>query len=274
MIKRTLLQCIFVFFIFLMFFQGNILSQNHHGMKFLFKIHSTAFNTIKMKSIFTSVSKDELLGKFEPSSHKSFISIDAKYTSKKNIYLRKECYDAFIKMHNAAKKDNINLIIVSATRNFSSQKYIWESKWNGNRYVEGKNLSKSITDPVKRAKKILEYSSMPGTSRHHWGTDIDINSVSNNYFETKEGSEVYQWLRTNAHQYGFCQPYTQKGAERPSGYEEEPWHWTYTPLSKPYLEAYINQVEYDDIKGFDGWATAEKIDVVKFYVLGIHSSCK
>ena len=31
---------------------------------------------------------------------------------------------------------------------------------------------------------------MPGTSRHHWGTDIDFNSVDPAYFKTATGIKV------------------------------------------------------------------------------------
>ncbi len=76
---------------------------------------------------------------------------------------------------------------------------------------------------------ILLYSSMPGTSRHHWGTDFDINELKNSYYDKGDGKIVYTWLKQHAHKYGFCQPYT-KG--RKKGYEEEKWHWSYIPVAR------------------------------------------
>ena len=81
-----------------------------------------------------------------------------------------------------------------------------------------------VPEPVERARMILTYSSMPGTSRHHWGTDMDLNKDNNGYFATGEGLKVYEWLQAHAHEYGFCQPYTPKGPNRPEGYNEEKWH--------------------------------------------------
>ena len=49
---------------------------------------------------------------------------------------------------------------------------------------------------------------MPSTSRHHWGTDIDLNSLNNSYFSSGKGLKEYDWLTTNANHYGFYQVYT------------------------------------------------------------------
>lgn len=64
------------------------------------------------------------MGQFDPKSHPDFIRIEPQFTSKQNSYLRKECYEAFKRMHAAAAADGVNLLIVSATRNFQYQKGI------------------------------------------------------------------------------------------------------------------------------------------------------
>ncbi|MEO1715087.1 MAG: M15 family metallopeptidase, partial [Bacteroidota bacterium] len=128
------------------------------------------------------LNKAFITGNFNPATHPDFVRIEAKLTDKKEAYMHKEAYEAFLKMYAAAKKDGVDLLIRSATRNFNYQKGIWEAKWNGTRKVGGEDLSKTIPDPKARALKILEFSSMPGTSRHHWGTDIDFNSFENSYF--------------------------------------------------------------------------------------------
>jgi LAS superfamily LD-carboxypeptidase LdcB len=140
--------------------------------------------------------------------------------------------------------------------------------------VEGKNLSASVADPAERARIILKYSSMPGTSRHHWGTDVDLNSIDPKYFETANGKKIYEWLSAHASEYGFCQPYNAKGNKRPAGYEEEKWHWSYMPLAKQCLNAYKAKVTYADFKGFLGYETAEKLKVIENYVMGINPDCK
>jgi len=216
--------------------------------------------------------KDYLLGRFNPAQHPKFRRIDAKYTTIAEGYLRREALDAFVSMHRDAKKDGITLKIVSATRNFNAQKGIWEAKWLGSRKVEGIDLT-TVQDPVERASIILKYSSMPGTSRHHWGTDLDINSVDPEYFKTSKGIREYKWLAANAHKYGFCQTYTPKDSLRPTGYEEEPWHWSYTPVSSTLLKRYLASITYNDIKGFKGDQTAEPLNVIRDYVKGINRNC-
>jgi LAS superfamily LD-carboxypeptidase LdcB len=229
---------------------------------------------VKEKKQIQNYSTEHLLGKFNQKTDTSFAVIPMKYCSREGMYLRKETIAAFIKMFDAAKKEGVNLKIISATRNFNEQKSIWEAKWNGSRLVNGKNLSQTIKDPVERAKTILRYSSMPGTSRHHWGTDMDLNSLENAYFTTAEGKKVYEWLKKNAAQFGFCQPYSVKNETRPNGYEEEKWHWSYTPLSAEILKQYSQKINPENITGFTGSETAAKLNIIEHYVKGINPECR
>jgi LAS superfamily LD-carboxypeptidase LdcB len=217
----------------------------------------------------STVDKNYLLGRFDPSTDSRFIQLNSSYAqgSALNGFLRKEAFEAFKKMYEAAKKEGISLVIISATRNFDSQKKIWENKWNGKTKVEGKDLT-TISDLKKRARLILLYSSMPGSSRHHWGTDMDLNSLDNNYFLKGDGLKIYQWLTTHAGEYGFCQPYSSKANGR-TGYEEEKWHWSYLPLSKIFLEEYKKQISYTDINGFEGSKQAPSLKIINDYVDGV-----
>lgn len=219
-----------------------------------------------------SADKDYLLGKFDPATHVRFVKLQDEHTrgSARGAYLRKETYEAFIKMSKAAREEGIELVIISATRNFEAQKRIWENKWNGKVPVEGKDLT-TVKDPNERARLILLYSSMPATSRHHWGTDMDLNSLENSFFESGDGLKTYQWLTTHAAEYGFCQPYTSKINGR-TGYEEEKWHWSYLPLSGEFLKLYKTKIKYTDIKGFTGSEVAKPLQVISRYVDGV--ACK
>ncbi len=221
-----------------------------------------------------SFSLDYIIGKFDPTKHPDFIVIEKKYASREGMYMRKDAYDAFLKMKNAAKEDGIDLKILSAARPFDHQKSIWEAKWNGTRKVDGQDLSKTLPDAEKRAYKILTYSSMPGTSRHHWGTDIDLNSLEPDFFKKGKGREIYEWLSTNAGNYGYCQPYSPKGNIRPDGYNEEKWHWSYMPVSENLTQLAKEKLTNEMISGFQGAEAATKIDVVSKYVLGINHECK
>lgn len=220
------------------------------------------------------LSQDALLGRISPAQDTGFTRIAAQYTNKEEIYLRKQAYQDFVQMARAASEEGIELQIISATRNFAAQKSIWEAKWNGQRKVDGMNLSQAMPDPEKRALKILEYSSMPGTSRHHWGTDMDLNALNNRYFASGEGKKIYDWLLAHAHEYGFCQVYTEKGEDRPYGYNEEKWHWSYMPLASQFLRQYNEKISYNDLGGFEGEGVAEEIGAIKKYVNGIAPRCK
>jgi LAS superfamily LD-carboxypeptidase LdcB len=206
-------------------------------------------------------------------AEKQFVTVAAQYASREGMVLQSEAYEAFKNMHKAAKNDGIELVIKSANRNFNYQRQIWDGKWTGARKVDGNNLSVTLTDPVQRALKILENSSMPGSSRHHWGTDIDLNAFTNDYFSSGKGQREYAWLQANAARFGFCQPYTAKGEGRNSGYNEERWHWSYQPLSGQYTQqaaAYLKDTMFSDFKGAD---TATQIGIIKNYVSGINKQC-
>ncbi len=181
--------------------------------------------------IYGGIKKEKYLtGRYNPSKNPGFINLkkagipaDRKvhYLRKETAYALKKLIDAFNRAH-----PGIKIWVRSSTRNFTDQKSIWERKWRSGKY------GKKGERPDMIAGNILRYSSMPGTSRHHWGTDFDLNNLTNSYFSRGEGKIIYTWLRKNAGEYGFCQPYT---AGRKEGYNEERWHWSYIPLARIYL---------------------------------------
>lgn len=217
----------------------------------------------------TPSEKDYLIGRFDPSADRRFVKLDSSLArgSAKGAYLREETWKAFVAMSRAAQQENIHLFIISATRNFESQKRIWENKWNGKVLVEGRDLTQ-LKNGAERCRLIMHYSSMPGTSRHHWGTDVDLNSLDNSYFDKGEGQRIYHWLQAHAAEFGFCQPYTSKVDGR-TGYEEERWHWSYTPLANELLTKYKAAIAYSDITGFAGSEFAKEVSSIEQYVSGV-----
>jgi len=219
-----------------------------------------------------------LTGRFSPHKHDKFVLINGKYvpTNKRKHYLRKETAAALRRMYRAFHRDHpgIKFFVRSSTRNFYSQKSIWESKWTGRRLVRGKKLNETIKNKYNRGLKILEFSSMPGTSRHHWGTDFDINSLNNRYYEKGDGRIIFLWLKKNASKYGFGQPYV---SGRKRGYYEERWHWSYLPLSKVFLKDWNiifnrNKKLFVKKDAFLGADFAGKLAPV--YVNSINKECK
>lgn len=155
------------------------------------------------------------------------------------INLRGEAHDAFVEMKKAAYSDGIDLKVVSSYRNFTRQEVIFEGKFE--RYTEDDGMK-----PIDAIDKIIEYSTIPGTSRHHWGTDIDIvdgyrkvegDVLVPSKFEAGGPYEDFKkWMDENSKVFDFHLVYTDEPKRR--GFKYEPWHYSFAPISKPMLTAF------------------------------------
>lgn len=218
-----------------------------------------------------------LTGRFRPERNSRFVSLEAMKlpAAHGGMYLRRETAEALKEMLDAFHRDHpgTRIWITSATRTFYDQNRIWSGKWNGSIHVEGRSLNQTIPDPRKRALKILEYSSMPGTSRHHWGTDFDINVLTNDYYKRGDGAVIYGWLQKNGARFGFCQPYTEGRRE---GYYEERWHWSYRPLSLPLLHDWMHRFGSDPSlleQGETFPGVKSVLDLAPLYVKAVGPGC-
>ncbi|KAA1243223.1 M15 family metallopeptidase [Aquimarina sp. RZ0] len=152
--------------------------------------------------------------------------------------LRKKAHQAFLKMKSAALKQDIKIKVVSSYRDYEHQNRIWERKYE--RYTE------SGLSPIKAIRKIIEYSTIPGTSRHHWGTDLDIvdgsvkqprNVLLEKHFHNGGAFTRFKtWMDHNASDFGFYLVYTNKKGRK--GFKYEPWHYSYAPSSIPMLKEF------------------------------------
>lgn len=116
-----------------------------------------------------------------------------------------ELNNAFQKLKAGASADGIELKIISGFRSYSSQNSIY------NNYVKRDGKAQADT-----------YSARAGHSEHQTGLAIDLNSLSFDFGDTKEG----QWIQNNAYKYGFIIRYP-NGKENITGYRYEPWHLRY-----------------------------------------------
>lgn len=208
--------------------------------------------------------KTFLLGKTRFQNDTNFVLISSEYTTLKepNNYIQKQTYRAFLKMRQAALADGIVLTVTSASRNFWIQRIIWEEKWTKSKVPAG----------VERARDILKYNSMCGTSRHHWGTELDFNTPKLKFWNSPKGKATYKWLCENAHKFGFYQPYTAKSSGpggRTTGYNEEVWHWSYYPLANIYMQQYKWKIKEKDLRGFAGSQHVPDLKIIKNYVFGV-----
>lgn len=171
------------------------------------------------------IASDGQLGAVHGKGKGNLVAVDKRYTAKAEM-VHNQVLNPLMQLIRQAERDGVRLSIVSAYRSYDHQRGIWERKW-GN----------SANDDTSKAASILRLSSFPGTSRHHWGTDIDFNSVSSSYWQSAEGRKAYSWLKSNAPNYGFCEVY---GKGRSQGYEYEPWHWSYIPVAQQYYAQITN----------------------------------
>ncbi|MEO1486909.1 MAG: M15 family metallopeptidase [Bacteroidota bacterium] len=157
----------------------------------------------------------------------------------KDINLLEEAANAFKEMKAAAYSDGYDIQIASGYRSFYRQQAIWERKYM--RYTEDEGM-----EPLDAIDKIIEYSTIPGTSRHHWGTEIDIIDgfakvegsllVTNKYEEGGPFAGLKNWMDEHCEQFGFYLVYTNEPKRR--GFKYEPWHYSYAPISIPMLAAF------------------------------------
>ncbi len=153
--------------------------------------------------------------------------------------LQKEAFKAFKKMRKEALNDGISIQIVSAYRSFKRQNKIWERKY--------KKYTLEGLLPQQAIKKIIEYSTIPGTSRHHWGTEIDIIDgfvkapeellITENYQKNGAYLKLKKWMDLHSKKFGFYLVYTNNPNRK--GVKFEPWHYSYKKLSKPMLKEYL-----------------------------------
>lgn len=146
---------------------------------------------------------------------KSFIppcleKLNTKYSHNEK-YLRKEARIAFEKLSKAAAKENYSIIAVSTYRSFEYQENLFK------KYVQEKGR-----------KYALNCSAKPGHSEHQTGLAVDVEGSNKDYNLFAESPE-FNWMRDNAHKFGFILRYP-KGKENITGFKYEPWHYRYVGI--------------------------------------------
>jgi LAS superfamily LD-carboxypeptidase LdcB len=159
-----------------------------------------------------------------------------------------EVVAAFLSLRDAALLDGMDVQVASSFRDFDTQVSIWNRKWSGERplYDRGGSLLQRAGMPDGDVvDAILCWSAVPGGSRHHWGSDIDVfdaaaltegyqvQLVPAEYASNGIFGKLSAWLELNMQRFGFFRPYrTDRGGVSP-----EPWHLSYAPVSLPALES-------------------------------------
>jgi LAS superfamily LD-carboxypeptidase LdcB len=162
--------------------------------------------------------------------------------------LHRAAVEPFLEMRAAAAADGIDLVPVSSFRDFARQAAIWNAKFRGERTLldrDGEPLDPSGLGGAELIDTILLWSALPGASRHHWGSEIDVidaaavppgyrvELVPREFAAGAIFERLDRWLERHMSRFGFFRPYvTDRGGVRP-----EPWHLSYAPVSVPALAA-------------------------------------
>ena len=167
-----------------------------------------------------------------------------------------------------AKKDiGADLQIISSYRSFERQNIIWNNKVLDKRAVyddHGNKLDPRDFSRRQFVEKIMRFSAIPGSSRHHWGTDIDIFDANKLHRQEVElvpsecrpdgaCGELHLWLDekiNSSESFDFFRPYDQDLG----GVSIEKWHLSFAPIAQEFygqytLDVFIKNIEQSHIEG-------------------------
>ncbi|HWL63233.1 MAG TPA: M15 family metallopeptidase [Steroidobacteraceae bacterium] len=159
----------------------------------------------------------------------------------------------FLAMRAAAAQEGIDLVPFSSFRDFDRQLAIWNGKARGERELRdetGRLLDAASLDEDGRVAAILHWSALPGASRHHWGSDLDVMDaaamppgyrlqvVPEEYASGGVFGRLDAWLAEHAARFGFYRPYTTwRGGVQP-----EPWHLSHAAVAQAAMEQFSLEV--------------------------------
>ncbi|MFA9441394.1 M15 family metallopeptidase [Uliginosibacterium sp. sgz301328] len=178
--------------------------------------------------------------------------------------------EAFMHMRAAAARHGIDLVPLSAFRDFAGQMKIWTAKWNGERPLydaDGGVIPHGALDEDGLVDAILSWSALPGASRHHWGSEFDVidraalpdgyrpRLLPDEYVAGGPFARLGEWLHTGPIEFGFFRPYD---IER-GGLHPEPWHLSWAPLAVPALGALTPELMREAIEAASDMPGRERV---------------
>ncbi len=123
-------------------------------------------------------------------------------------YMRKEAKEAFERLSEDARQMGYQIIATSTYRSYEYQEKLYDYyvKTKGQEYAD-------------------LCSARPGHSEHQTGLSVDVMGSNQDYDLFVEAIE-FDWMKKNAHKYGFILRYPE-GKEKVTGFKYEPWHYRY-----------------------------------------------
>ncbi|MBC7893763.1 MAG: M15 family metallopeptidase [Cytophagaceae bacterium] len=181
------------------------------------------------------------------------------------VRLHRDAVEPFLQLWEDAGAEGFDITIHSAFRDFARQLSIWNRKVAGTLPVldsRGTPIDISTLTPRELVYAILRWSALPGASRHHWGTDLDVYDAA----ATPVGYELqlvpaevdaggmhaplHEWLDAriaSGTAYDFYRPYD---ADR-GGVAPERWHLSYAPIATTYAQWLTPELLRTTIAGAD-----------------------
>ncbi|MDJ1169732.1 M15 family metallopeptidase [Roseofilum sp. BLCC_M154] len=133
-------------------------------------------------------------------------------TADGRLQLRRMAAVKFQQMVNAAQRDGVSLVPLSAFRSLQDQEYL---------FFDVKAQRGQL------ATKRAEVSAPPGYSEHHTGYAVDIGDAYVPAVDLSpefENTAAFKWLEENAAYYNFELSFPRNN---PQGINYEPWHWRF-----------------------------------------------
>jgi LAS superfamily LD-carboxypeptidase LdcB len=164
------------------------------------------------------------------------------------IRVHREAHAALVALAEGGRRAGFELRVRSSFHGFAAQARIWNDKALGRRTIcddAGVQLDTSGFAAPALLHAILRWSALPGASRHHWGTDVDvydgraedggarIELLPQEAYEGGTCADFEAWLGASCSQLGFFRPY----ARDLGGVAPEWWHISYAPVSTHWLDA-------------------------------------
>ena len=205
--------------------------------------------------------------------------------------VHRDVVEPFAALQRAAREAGFDLQVLSGFRGFDQQRAIWNRKATGRRVVldsDARPIDIATLSERELVLAILRWSALPGASRHHWGTDLDVCDRA----ATPAGYEIalipeevnpggmfgplHQWLDdriATGDAFGFFRPYDRDRG----GVAPERWHLSHGPTAAPLLGGLTPTVLRATVEGA-GLALEDAVlamidDVHRRFVANVNPSC-
>ena len=181
-----------------------------------------------------------------PDNYDSIIKTKLVYTGDREYYMDERMADYMIRMISDAKKDGVNLELVSAYRTFEYQQQNFDKSVQDRIDNRGMTYDEAYEDTKKEV-------AMPGESEHNAGLSADIMSDEYSSLDDDgfKNTKAYKWLTANAANYGFILRYPTEKSDY-TGIIYEPWHYRFVGVyyAKKINESGMCLEEYFESQGW------------------------